>query len=184
MHYKPSKIPAGAIYGRLTVIGVAHKKGWWTYYTCRCRCGQTACVCGRELAYGKTKSCGCLQRETAPKNSQRLPSGVAAQNKLFYRYRWAAKKRGLVWKLSETAFRKLALDVCHYCGDSPKQIHRTEDGNGDFVYNGVDRKDNEIGYVENNCVSCCKQCNFAKRNLNYPDFIAWLIRAGSRHRHQ
>ena len=46
--------------------------------------------------------------------------------------------------------------------------------NGGFIYNGIDRKNNGKGYTEDNIVSCCKQCNFAKRNMSYKEFKFWI----------
>lgn len=43
-------------------------------------------------------------------------------------------------------------------------------------YNGVDRKDNSIGYTIDNCVTACKLCNYAKKAMSYDNFIDWLDR--------
>lgn len=37
--------------------------------------------------------------------------------------------------------------------------------NGYFVYNGLDRVNNDLPHTLENCVPCCKFCNFAKNNL-------------------
>ncbi len=36
---------------------------------------------------------------------------------------------------------------------------------------GIDRMDNNIGYVLSNCVTCCGQCNIFKLNLSITDFL-------------
>ena len=41
----------------------------------------------------------------------------------------------------------------------------------DFLYNGIDRKDNNIGYIIENCVSCCGICNRMKMDMSYDDFL-------------
>ena len=43
--------------------------------------------------------------------------------------------------------------------------------NGPYVYNGVDRVDNERGYSLENCVPCCKFCNRMKRDLGKKEFL-------------
>lgn len=53
-------------FGRLTVINNAgytndHHKKW----LCKCTCGNTTIVDGRDLRKGATKSCGCLLKEKA-----------------------------------------------------------------------------------------------------------------------
>lgn len=56
----------GKRFGRLTVIGEvgtnAHRNVVWR---CRCDCGSIVDVSTTNLVSGKTKSCGCLMRETA-----------------------------------------------------------------------------------------------------------------------
>ena len=44
-------------------------------------------------------------------------------------------------------------------------------GDGKYVYNGIDRLDNNIGYLYDNCATACKRCNFLKGTLNSGDFI-------------
>lgn len=36
---------------------------------------------------------------------------------------------------------------------------------------GLDRYDNEIGYEETNVVSCCFDCNSAKRTMHGDDYL-------------
>lgn len=61
----PRLILDGERFGRLVVVGVAdrtaHGKVRWS---CRCDCGTITNVAGSGLKNGKTRSCGCLQRDT------------------------------------------------------------------------------------------------------------------------
>jgi hypothetical protein len=53
----------GQRFGRAVVIrcvGTDHKHIMWE---CKCDCGKTFITRGSSLAYGNTKSCGCLQSE-------------------------------------------------------------------------------------------------------------------------
>ena len=68
---------------------------------------------------------------------------------------------------------------CHYCGVEPNQFPKgnwAKSYNGLFIYNGIDRKDNKIGYLLENCVSCCTICNRAKHSLSEEDFENWITR--------
>lgn len=47
---------------------------------------------------------------------------------------------------------------------------------GDYVYNGVDRKDNGIGYSNDNCVPCCMICNWAKGKMLLSDYMQYINR--------
>lgn len=72
-------------------------------------------------------------------------------------------------------FRSLTRLPCHYCGAEPKSVAGSS-AHGTFVYNGVDRYDNAIGYTVSNCVPCCGQCNYAKQDYSAEEFLAWATR--------
>jgi hypothetical protein len=50
----------------------------------------------------------------------------------------------------------------------------------DFIYNGIDRKINSIGYVYENCLPCCEICNKAKGTRTYEEYIEWMNRIADR----
>lgn len=56
---KHKQIEAGTVFGRLTVARYAGH----TLYECRCECGKTTTVFGRDLRSGNTTSCGCYRLE-------------------------------------------------------------------------------------------------------------------------
>jgi len=62
------KAPAaiGKIFGRLIITGLSHVDlhGFWVV-KCRCVCGNDYIVRFATLRAGRSKSCGCLRRETA-----------------------------------------------------------------------------------------------------------------------
>lgn len=55
----------GNKYNRLTVVSRAATQNKRTFWNCLCDCGKPAVVQGSYLKNGKTKSCGCWQREVA-----------------------------------------------------------------------------------------------------------------------
>lgn len=70
-----------------------------------------------------------------------------------------AKGRGLSWALSEKAYCELIALPCHYC-ELPNNVEMSI---------GLDRLDNEKGYVKNNVVSCCRECNVVRGRRFAPD---------------
>lgn len=75
--YRPgSKRPindlTGQRFGRLTVLGLAETPEWDThnrvYWRCKCDCGRVKAVAGQYLRSGSSKSCGCLLRQSKPKD--------------------------------------------------------------------------------------------------------------------
>lgn len=65
-------------FGRLTVLyrdleAEKLKKDRHAVWRCKCDCGKEISVVGKDLRQGKTKSCGCLQKEkTSEKNGLKL----------------------------------------------------------------------------------------------------------------
>ena len=65
----------GKKYGRLTVLDRRGSIKDISVWLCRCDCGRETIVRGNSLRMGKTKSCGCLQKEMASKvNKDRIVS--------------------------------------------------------------------------------------------------------------
>ena len=85
------------------------------------------------------------------KNYKKTPKG---------RYVYAkaqAKRKNTVWEIPENVYIELIKEKCHYCGNIIKTSGIS-----------LDRIDNIKGYLEDNVVSCCKDCNTLKR-----DFISY-----------
>lgn len=55
----------GHILGRLTVLEDAGRKGRKVLWKCRCSCGNEKIILSESLCRGLTRSCGCIQRESA-----------------------------------------------------------------------------------------------------------------------
>jgi hypothetical protein len=67
------------------------------------------------------------------------------------------RNRHYVFALSFEEFSKLINDSCYYCGN--------------FNCRGIDRLDNSIGYILENCVPCCEHCNIMKNKYSIEEFI-------------
>lgn len=159
----------GRKYGRLTAIreiGIdTHHNTIWL---CKCECGNEISVSSRNLRHGKVKSCGCLKAELI------LPHGEASFNHLFGRMLDDAKGRGNKWELTRGQLRALTKQPCHYCGTEPMQCMRTANSTGAYIYNGLDRVDNNLGYTIDNVVACCGHCNKAKNTMTIKEFKLWV----------
>ena len=110
--------------------------------------------------------------------------GTAATSNLYAVYRHNAETREYTFNISKDVFLALTKQNCFYCGEPPSRVHSIQygvkpDGSkyiGYYVYNGVDRYDNTIGYNEDNCVACCFDCNRAIGDRPPEEFLAWLIK--------
>jgi hypothetical protein len=67
----------------------------------------------------------------------------------------------------------IIFENCYYCGAIPTYTYY----NYPIKFNGVDRVDNNLGYIKGNCVACCFICNRAKANMIQKQFLEWIKRA-------
>jgi hypothetical protein len=139
------------------------------FYRCKCDCGNTKSIlsCNLLKKTGATTSCGCKIK---------LPEGESRTRSTFKTYIISAKQRNLTFNLTYSQFKDITKKECHYCGCPPSNISRSHKCNGEYIYNGIDRKDNKIGYQIDNVVPCCWNCNNAKADMNEDEFFLWIKR--------
>lgn len=90
-----------------------------------------------------------------------------------------ARRRGLVMTLTNDELTELWAGNCYYCGVEPRNIMKaiTKQGVEEvFIYSGLDRLDNTLGYETGNVVPCCKVCNRAKSDMTMAEFLEWVER--------
>jgi hypothetical protein len=174
----------GRRYGHSVIIAFTNKLKTVSYnhkssvYLLRCDCGNTFEKAISRLS--PNSNCGCITKERrSHKRGTRLPYGVSSFNEVYQSYRNRAKYTGKDFSLTVDEFRKLTSGNCHYCGIKPlqrlKQSRVTEE-DGIYLYNGIDRLDSSLGYIQDNCVSCCEICNKAKRDMGEEEFMSWIQR--------
>lgn len=88
----------------------------------------------------------------ASKNWYYLPRGK------YLSYKKDALRRNIKWNLSFEEFNQFWQKPCYYCKTKIKTI-------------GLDRVNNQEGYIKNNIVPCCMGCNRAKSYLSKECFI-------------
>lgn len=173
----------GQKFNKLTVLDIAKSIGGRTAWKCQCDCGIIKNIKTEELRNGGTKSCGCWNQE---QRSNRAENMYAKRIK--YSPKEASARR--VWRtcyseMSYEDFYEISQQLCYYCGASPCNIQNTADHRssdkmkkeGYFTYNGLDRLDNSQPHYKENCVACCKYCNYAKRERSVEEFKEWLSKA-------
>jgi len=79
-------------------------------------------------------------------------------------YKTHAHERNLCFELSMDEYLNIISKNCNYCN-----------GINEVGFNGVDRKNNTIGYTIENSVSCCSICNFMKKTTHSDIFIKRAI---------
>lgn len=99
-------------------------------------------------------------------------------NHVYGSYRASARRRNIPFELQIEDFKRLGEMYCTYCGAKPsnKTIHNTRHYNGDWTYNGIDRRCNEKGYTLENSQPCCFECNQAKSKKGEKEFLQLVVR--------
>ncbi len=82
-------------------------------------------------------------------------------------YKDSAKRRNMIFDLTKDDFETFWQKPCFYCDSEIETI-------------GIDRKDNNIGYTLDNCLSCCKICNLGKHTSTYEEYIEHCKRMAKR----
>jgi hypothetical protein len=154
-----------------------------TKYKYRCECGVEKYAPIARLYSGRVKSCGCLtaQRAVALGRANKLKEGNSTENSIISAYKYHCKKRGHIFELSKNECHNLFLGNCYYCNNPPNKKITHPGCVGEFVYNGIDRIDNNKGYNLDNCVSCCTNCNLAKRTLSLNEFMNMIKNIYEKH---
>ncbi len=164
-------------FGRITVLAF-HSIGTdkCSTWKCICDCGNEKIIRGACLTRGTTQSCGCWKKEINLKHNKEnaLPSGEAQFNIIYNSYKKRALRKKLEFELTKIKFKELTQKNCFYCNSSPNNIPQAKLLNGTYIYNGIDRIDNNLGYTILNSAPCCKFCNAAKTNLSKEQFLFWI----------
>jgi hypothetical protein len=146
----------GKRFGRLVVIATL-SRGPVTW-KCLCDCGKTIIRETERLTSG-ARSCGCYRSDLLSSRRRILPYQA-----VFNKAKAGAAKRGLEFDISLEFYQSLAEKPCHYCDASLVWSEHTGVRGGTDGRRGhnLDRKDNNMGYTEDNVVPCCPICNILK----------------------
>lgn len=79
----------------------------------------------------------------------------------FGKYEYSAKRKNRIFNLTMEQFNAITSNVCFYCGLFTKNKNFT----------GIDRIDSNIGYLIENCVPCCSDCNEMKNDRTIEEFL-------------
>ncbi len=141
-------------------------------FSALCDCGEKRIVRQYDIIHRQKLQCKkCGWKQLGEK--KRKPD--AGLNALILDYKKRCERDGLIFDLNNELFRKLTSSNCHYCNKKPSnRVFKDQDHRSQYIFNGIDRVDNKIGYTGNNCVPCCKNCNFAKGKLSYSEFRQFI----------
>lgn len=136
-------------------------------WRCICDCGGEKITESQNLTKGKTTHCGCVKRPSRLRGEY----GVSTRKRILDTYKRNAQNRNYDWEISDEEAFELFSGNCILCGNAPSTVARRDRLYGEFTYNGIDRIDNNLGYVKGNVQSCCKTCNIGKGTLSCEEWI-------------
>lgn len=171
----------GITYNNLTIIKLIGKnKGNCWLYLCKCSCGKETIQEGNDVKSERVKSCGCLRFNKSVINANNNPL-KSLLNNLYSDYKKKSEYRNIDFNLNIKDFEILVLDKCSYCGIKSSNIKQHSKKrkiaiNSTLLYNGIDRVNNELGYINGNVVTACRICNQAKHQMTKTSFLDWIVR--------
>lgn len=148
------------------------KNGHARWLTECANCGHLAERHGTNIKRFSVVAGGC-------RNCSGKPKGYTGLHQLYTQYKLKATKAGRIFELTIDQFREITSSKCHYCGRPPSQVKSSGNAGqlstwGIYEYNGVDRKNNDQGYLWENSLPCCGVCNHMKGTMSYQAFVSWL----------
>jgi hypothetical protein len=83
----------------------------------------------------------------------------------FTEYMKRANTKNLEFSITPEKYEEITHSPCYLCGKEASDIH----------LNGMDRLDNKVGYIEENVLPCCSECNYMKNEFTIEEFIEHTV---------
>lgn len=152
----------GRKFGRLTVIDLQRTDGR-IYWKCKCDCGNIKLIPRGSLVSGRTRSCGCYNRERAVETN--TTHGMT-ETRLYQT--WQNMKNRCRNKNVESYkyYGERGISLCDEWNESFKSFAKWSMENGYAEELSIDRIDPNIGYEPSNCrwVDSVTQANNKRTN--------------------
>ena len=172
-----SRLKEMSTHGRLTLlqrfrraVGLKGCTDWFWY--CICDCGGTVLTRCCSITSGSTKSCGCLQRESAIKNAQKATSMTRKYSKedsesgIYKRWRGIIKRVKYIKPNNRnySVYKGKGINICKEW-ELFENFKRWSLENGYSPELTIDRIDGNKGYSPDNCRFITMSENLKNRNL-------------------
>jgi hypothetical protein len=150
-------------YERLTVLRLAYITRQGASWECLCSCGNTVVVMSSALLRGRTKSCGCLQRERTAQANTTHGHARVGHNTLTY-----SSWRSMIQRCEDTNcstykyYGEIGIAVCSRWRESFSNFLEDMGERPSAKYT-IHRKKNSLGYSKENCSWATKEEQIAHR---------------------
>lgn len=138
----------GKRFGRLMVEKISGKQGCETTWECLCDCGNRTIVTGGNLRSGRTKSCGCILKETS--RNRMLRHGHSGE-RLYRIWKDMKTRCGNPRSTGYQYWGGKGIKVCDDWESSYENFRRWAMQNGYENTLSIDRIDGNGNYEPSNC---------------------------------
>lgn len=130
-------------------------------------------VCGDTIEGNNTTDylCDIHKINKSQYDRNRVKDDTETNESRIKEYKRQAIKRNKIFDISDEQLLTLFLQNCHYCNIYVSSCNKYGET---YSKMGIDRKDNDIGYVDGNVLPCCHICNRMKYNYEYDNFFRYL----------
>ncbi len=161
---------------RLTIVDVFNDGSGAHKCKCVCECGTERIAQLSQIKRGQVKSCHKCVYKNRKRRMRTSQLGWSNFRCVIQRYKSRARRKNLIFDLSDEQIFELCKQKCFYCNSDllNRMTQANRNFNGEFIYNGIDRMNSFEGYIGGNVVPCCFRCNTAKNNMSLDEFKTWL----------
>lgn len=142
----------GKRFGKLVVIGQdAEDHGRYSYWICKCECGNEKSIRGTSLTSGRQISCGCVQKDRLKYGSIALTKHSGTKTRLFKIWRGMIDRTEYPKHISFKYYGARGIKVCDEWRNDFSAFKSWALANGYSDTLTIDRADNNKGYSPDNC---------------------------------
>lgn len=166
----------GKTFGRLTIVSIHSINGGYTNYNCTCSCGNQTITDGNSILVGRSKSCGCYNREVATTHG-------LSRHPLYNTWKSMIDRCYVSAATGYSYYGGRGISVCDEWRYSPEAFIGWAETNGYGSGLTIDRyPDNDGNYEPNNCrwVSMMDQARNRRNNVIRDMDMARAIRKDTR----
>ena len=149
---KPKKILTGKRFGHLVVAGQdLTMESNFSYWICKCDCGNEKSIRGTSLLEGKTISCGCIRKDRLKLGRESLITHGGSKTRLYKIYRGIIDKTEYPSSNNYSNYGARGIKMCEEWRKDFSIFRDWALSHGYADNLSIDRIDNSKGYEPSNC---------------------------------